>query len=273
MKRTRYRLDGMDCPSEEQMVRMALDPIDGVGRLDFDLSSRTLDVFHEGPVEPIFEALDGLRLGTPMELAREDEVAPDEPDASSASERGPLLGALAINGTLFVGELVAGIVFASMGLVADSLDMLADALVYSLSLAAVGRDASRKRSLAAASGYLQLGLAFAGLGEVVRRFFIPEAVPDVSAMIAVSVVALAGNVLTLWLLRGAKRGEAHVEASWIFTSNDVLVNVLVVVAGLLVWWSASRLPDLLVGGLMFLIVANGARRILGLARRSSDADD
>ena len=261
----------MDCSSEEQMVRMALDAVDGVARLGFDLSTRTVDVFHEGPREPISEALEGLRLGTPRAIEEEEGVSPVEPDASTSSERGPLLGALAVNGTLFVGELAAGVAFASMGLIADSLDMLADALVYSLSLAAVGREASRKRSLAAASGYLQLGLALAGLGEVVRRLFIPETAPDVMAMIGVSLVALAGNVLTLRLLRRAKRGEAHIEASWIFTSNDVLVNLLVIAAGGLVWWSSSRLPDLIAGGLIFLIVANGARRILALARQSNGA--
>jgi len=63
------------------------------------------------------------------------------------------------------------------------------------------------------------------------------------------------------------RSYAHIEASWIFTSNDVKVNLLVIVAALLVWWSSSSVPDLIVGGLIFLIVASGARRILALARR------
>ena len=184
-----------------------------------------------------------------------------------------LLAALGINASLFLGELAAGIACRSMGLVADSLDMLADALVYSLSLAAVGRSASRKRRLAAVSGYLQLGLALAGLVEVARRFVTPDETPEVSAMVVVSLVALLGNVLTLWLLRGARRGEAHIEASWIFTSNDVLVNVLVIIAALLVWWSSSTLPDLIAGGLIFLIVASGARRILRLAKLPSGAGD
>ncbi len=254
------------------MVRMSLEPVEGIERMAFDLGARTVDVIHEGPREPILEALSALELGA-AEVEREDRVSSAAPDASPAAERRVLLAALGINASLFLGELAAGIACRSMGLVADSLDMLADALVYSLSLAAVGRSASRKRRLAAVSGYLQLGLALAGLVEVARRFVTPDETPEVSAMVVVSLVALLGNVLTLWLLRGARRGEAHIEASWIFTSNDVLVNVLVIIAALLVWWSSSTLPDLIAGGLIFLIVASGARRILRLAKLPSGAGD
>ena len=154
---------------------------------------------------------------------------------------------------------------------ADSLDMLADALVYALSLAAVGTAMERKRRLAATSGYLQGGLALLGLAEVARRFVASSGVPDVAPMVAVSLLALAANVATLVVLRRAKRGEAHIEASWIFTSNDIKVNLLVVAAGILVGWSGSRVPDLVVGGLVFVIVANGARRILTLAREPASA--
>ncbi len=108
-----------------------------------------------------------------------------------------------------------------------------------------------------------------GLAEVVRRFVAPMGAPDVGSMIVVSLVALAANVATLLILRRTKRGEAHIEASWIFTSNDIKVNALVILAGLLVWWSSSQVPDLIAGGLIFLIVANGARRILALSKGSS----
>ena len=132
------------------MVRMSLEPVEGIERMAFDLGARTVDVIHEGPREPILEALSALELGA-AEVEREDRVSSAAPDASPAAERRVLLAALGINASLFLGELAAGIACRSMGLVADSLDMLADALVYSLSLAAVGRSASRKRRLAAVS--------------------------------------------------------------------------------------------------------------------------
>jgi len=270
VKRTIFHIEDMDCSSEEQMIRMRLEGLEGIASLKFDLAERRLSVFHDGSQQAIGEVLASLNLRA-RQVEHRDEVELPQGD-HDAVNRGPLMWALAINLTLFVGEVVAGLLAGSMGLVADSLDMLADALVYGLSLAAVGGTAMRKRRLAASSGYLQGSLALLGLAEVVRRFLMPSDAPDVWPMVVVSLVALAANVATLLILRRTKRGEAHIEASWIFTSNDIKVNALVIVAGLLVGWSSSQVPDLLAGGLIFLIVANGARRILALARHSTVPD-
>ena len=265
MQQTTYHVEKMDCAAEERLVRMRLEDADGVERLAFDLPARRLDVFHTGDRAPITDALVGLGLG-----AREVEHTAEAADAPTAApgpdEKGPLQIALAINAAFFVGELAAGLLAGSMGLVADSLDMLADASVYALSLAAVGGTALRKKRVARWSGYLQLGLAFLGLVEVGRRFAVGEGAPDFTTMMVVAALALLGNVATLLILRRARTGEAHVEASWIFTSNDIKVNGLVIASGALVWAAASAVPDLVAGGLIFLIVANGARRILALSR-------
>ena len=267
MNQTTYHVEKMDCAAEERLVRMRLEDADGVRRLAFDLPARRLDVVHTGDRAPITEALAGLGLG-----AREVGHGPADPDglgAEAADERGPLWIALAINAAFFVGELTAGLVSGSMGLVADSLDMLADALVYALSLLAVGGTVLRKKRLARWSGYLQASLAVFGLVEVVRRFVTAEAPPDVPTMIVVAALALVGNVATLLVLRKARgegEAEAHVEASWIFTSNDIKVNGLVIASALVVWATASPIPDLVAGALIFVVVANGARRILALSR-------
>ena len=67
--------------------------------------------------------------------------------------------------------MVTGFIAGSMGLVADSLDMLADSIVYALSLFAVGGTVSRKKEIAGAAGYFQLVLAVLGFAEVIRRFW------------------------------------------------------------------------------------------------------
>lgn len=270
MKRSVFHVEQMDCSTEEQIIRLRLDGMEGIVRLEFDLDERRLVVVHDGSHQVIGDALASLNLGAVAIEQHDDVEAPMGADDNS--NRGPLTLALAINASLFVVELVTGLLAGSMGLVADSLDMLADAFVYALSLAAVGRDDSRKRRAATLSAYLQGCLALLGLGEVVRRFANPAGAPDALPMIGISVVALAANVATLLILRRTKRGEAHIEASWIFTSNDIKVNALVIVAGLMVWWSQSQVPDLLAGGMIFLIVANGARRILALARAASRDD-
>jgi Co/Zn/Cd efflux system component len=153
-----------------------------------------------------------------------------------------------------------------MGLVADSLDMLADALVYGLSLWAVGSTVIRKKKVAKLSGYFQLALALLGLSEVIRRFISFEEVPDFQTMIIVSVLALIANSVCLYLLQKSKSNEAHMKATMIFTSNDIIINTGVIAAGVLVLLTQSKYPDLIIGAIVFLIVVRGAFRILKLGK-------
>lgn len=55
-------------------------------------------------------------------------------------------------------------------------------------------------------------------------------------------------------------------ASWIFSTNDVIANIGVISAALLVLWTQSAVPDLVVGALIAGIILTGALRILKLAR-------
>lgn len=254
----------MDCSAEEQLVRMRLEVVSGIDSLEFDLPERRLSVYHQGNTASIRAALDSLDLET-SEIAHETDVKPDRTSTEPGTERRLLLIALGINAAFFVGEVTAGILARSMGLMADSLDMLADALVYGLSLAAVGGSLSRKMQIAGWSGYFQLLLAILGLFEVGRRFLTGESVPDFTAMVGVAALAFVGNIATLLILSRAKNGDVHMQASWIFTSNDIKVNALVILSGIAVYATASRIPDLMAGGFIFIIVARGALKILRLS--------
>lgn len=176
-------------------------------------------------------------------------------------ERSTLLLLIAINGVMFIVELATGWLAQSMGLIADSLDMLADAGVYGLALLAVGASSVRKAQAAAASGCIQLGLAFLVLVEVLRKWLYGSE-PSSGLMIGVSVVALAANTACLYLLRKHRHGEVHMRASWIFSTTDVQANVAVILAGILVSVTTSSAPDLIVGAVVCGIVVRGGIRIL-----------
>jgi Co/Zn/Cd efflux system component len=260
----------MDCAAEERLVRMALEDRASVRRIDVDLTARTVAVIHDGELEAIERALADLGLGSARGESVPVEGAPAAEGADGAAEasrqRRLLWAVLAINAGFFVIEMTTGLLSRSMGLVADSLDMLADALVYGMSLLAVGGSATRKKRIAAFAGYLQLALAGIGFAEVVRRVLGAEALPDFRAMIVVALLALAANVASLWLLQRSRSREAHMRATMIFTSNDIVINLGVVAAGILVLATGSGLPDLIVGAAVFVIVMRGAVRILRLAR-------
>lgn len=261
---SKFNVPKMDCPCEESLIRLKLENNPLVERLDFDLAERTLVVVHHGEVESIQEQLETLNLGAKLTVSSPCDGTKSE--TTSNVQRKALRWVLVINFLCFIIEATTGIISQSMGLVADSLDMLADALVYGMSLMAVGTTVARQQKVAKLSGYLQISLAVLGLIEVVKRFVGLETPPDFLVMIVISFIALMANTASLWLLQRTKSKEAHIQASVIFSANDVIVNIGVIVAGLLVGWLNSNTPDLIIGIIVFLIVIRGAIRILKLSK-------
>ena len=263
MKKTTFEIHKMDCPSEESLIRMKLENGFQIHHLEFDLKNRTLFVFHQGPIHPIDEALRELNLGSKKIVTEESENTVFDEEQS---QRKLLWSVLFINFTFFILELSTGIFSKSMGLVADSLDMLADSFVYAISLFAVGGSIVRKKKIAKTAGYFQIILAIVGFAEVVRRFISNDDIPDFKTMIYISILALIANGLCLYLLQKAKNKEdAHIQASMIFTSNDVIINLGVILAAILVNVLNSSAPDLIIGSIVFILDIQGARRILKLS--------
>jgi len=168
---------------------------------------------------------------------------------------------LLINATMFVVELSAGLFAQSTGLIGDSLDMFADAVVYGVALYAVGRSLLAKVNAAMLSGAFQILLAFVVLADVVRRFIVGSD-PFYVVMIAVGALALAANLASLIIIWGQREGEVHMRASFIFSQNDVIVNSGVILGGVLVWVLGSRFPDLIIGALVSFAVLRGGIRIV-----------
>ena len=176
-------------------------------------------------------------------------------------ERRTLWTLLAINGAMFVAELVAGWLGDSTGLMADALDMFADAAVYGIALRAVGGSLRHQARAAAASGVLQIVLGTGVLLEAGRRY-LHGSDPASWLMIGVGVVALAANSGCLLLIAKHRGGGVHMRASWIFSKNDVIANLGVIASGALVMATGSRLPDLAIGTVIALVVLRGGAQIL-----------
>jgi Co/Zn/Cd efflux system component len=264
VQKTTFVIHKMDCASEEQLIRLKLEDFKNISSLNFDIPNRRLDVYHSGDYAPIFSEIKGLQLDASLiETSKIDEISPTSKDST---ERKMLWQVLAINFFFFALEILTGFISNSMGLVADSLDMLADSLVYGLALFAVGGTTAKKKNIAKVSGYFQLILAVLGITEVIRRFLGFGEIPTFQTMILISLLALIGNVTSLYLLQKSKSTDAHMRASMIFTSNDVIINIGVIIAGVLVFATNSKIPDLVIGAIVFFIVARGAYRILQISK-------
>lgn len=264
MNKTIFEITKMDCPSEENLIRMKLDGISSIANLDFDIPNRKLTVFHSGEIDQIEASVIELKLGG-KKISTEQTDQTDFQD--NANQKKLLWYVLAINFTFFIIEMTTGVISKSMGLVADSLDMLADSFVYGISLLAVGGTLIRKKRIAKLAGYFQIILAIIGFIEVLRRFFGDVRLPDFSTMIIVSIFALIANGMCLYILQKSNsKDEAHMKASMIFTSNDVIINLGIIIAGILVNWLSSSKPDLIIGTIVFVLVIQGAIRILKLGK-------
>lgn len=269
MKKTIFSIPKMDCPSEERLIRMALEKSSKITNLSFDLNARELTLFHNDHDQTLLDLLVPLNYGAKLKETldvTEDQAALDSILQSKTGDESKVLWALLlINGIMFVVEIILGLVAQSTGLIADSLDMFADAAVYGLSLYAVGKAIELKQKAARTSGYLQMLLALFALSEVVRRYFYGSE-PVSNLMIGIGFLALFANVSCLLLISKHRDGEVHMKASWIFSTNDVIANMGVILAGFLVKWTGSPIPDLIIGSIIAMIVFSGALRILKVAR-------
>jgi Co/Zn/Cd efflux system component len=264
VEKTIFEFTKMDCPSEENLIRIKLDGISSIVNLDFDIPNRKLTVFHNGEIDQIEKSVIELNLGGKKISTEQTKQTEFE---ENNNQKKLLWSVLLINFAFFIIEMTTGIISKSIGLVADSLDMLADSFVYGISLFAVGGTLIKKKRIAKLAGYFQIILAVIGFAEVLRRFFGDEKLPNFSTMIIISLFALIANGVCLYILQKSKsKEEAHMKASMIFTSNDVIINLGIIIAGILVNWLSSNKPDLIIGTIVFVLVIQGAFRILKLSK-------
>lgn len=172
---------------------------------------------------------------------------------------------LGINALMFLVEITLGIISESTALIADSLDMLADATIYGIALYAVGRAGALKIKAAFASGILQLLFGVIVAVDVLRRL-IWGSDPESLLMIAVGLLALIANTICLLLIAKHRQGEVHMRASWIFSKNDVIANLGIIIGGGLVYLLDSRFPDLIIGMMIAILVMRGGLLIIKEAK-------
>ena len=178
---------------------------------------------------------------------------------------------LAINLVLFVGEFGAGWWGDSSALQADSLDSLGDALVYAMSLWAVGRSLRQRSHVVLLKGGIQALFGIGVLLEVMRRAWL-GAEPLAPIMAWAAGLALVGNLVCFRLLTRFRSDDMNMRSVWLCSRNDAIGNVAVMLAALGVWGTATGWPDLIVAGIMATLFLSSAFQIIrqALAERRGD---
>ena len=183
-----------------------------------------------------------------------------------ARQGSTLRAVLGINLAMFVIEAAAGLIAGSTALLADSLDMLGDALVYGFSLYVIARNDAWKAGSALLKGGIMGAFGLFVLGHAGYKLFHPQ-VPHVETVGLIGLLALAANSICLILLWSHRTEDVNMRSVWLCSRNDIIANMSVLIAAVGIGLTDSQWPDLLVGlgiAALFLhssfqVIQDGAR--------------
>lgn len=181
-----------------------------------------------------------------------------------AHQRRTLQLVLWINAVMFVVEAAAGLLAGSTALLADSVDMLGDAIVYAFSLYVIARGPVWQARAALLKGAI---MALFGLGVLVQVIvrLVRGGVPSADVMGGVGLLVLVANTLCLVLLWRRRGDDVNMRSAWLCSRNDVIANTGVLVAAAAVGVSGSAWPDLVVG---LAIASLFAQSAVGVIRQA-----
>ncbi len=168
---------------------------------------------------------------------------------------------LLINALMFFVELVAGILANSSSLLGDALDMLGDATVYGFSLYVLDRGPRLRATAALMKGGVMTAFALLVLGESIRKCFI-EILPVAETIGVVGIAALVANSLCLWLLWSHRSDDINMRSTWLCSRNDIIANIGVIAAAVVVGMTGTKWADLAVGVIIAGIFLHSAVSVL-----------
>ena len=154
-------------------------------------------------------------------------------------------------------EIVGGFIADSQALKADALDFIGDGTISLFGLVALGWTAHARSRIALAQGLFLGALGLGVIGFAIWRAMNAVA-PEAELMGGIGIVALIVNVSAALVLARFREGDANVRAIWLFSRNDAVANIAVIVAAGLVAWTGKAWPDLAVAGVIALLFLHSA---------------
>jgi Co/Zn/Cd efflux system component len=173
---------------------------------------------------------------------------------------------LLINLGMFILEIFSGLISGSQSLLADSLDFFSDAANYGISLYVLSKSITLRAKASLIKGY-SMGVfgIFVAVSTIYKVFF--AVTPKAEIIGAVGFIALASNLFSAFLLYKYRKGDSNRASVWICSRNDAIANIAVIFAGIGVWVTSTKWPDLIVAFIIASISLNGARHIIRKAKK------
>ena len=173
--------------------------------------------------------------------------------------------AAAVNAIVFVAEVLVAIQSGSVSLMADAVDFLEDAILYTVAFAALGASLRMRAATGMATATVMLLPGLYALWLVIRQivYGVP---PSPIPMGVMGFIALVANMYCTYLLVRHRKGDAAQTGVWLSTRNDAFANIATILAAVGVAATQSIWPDVLVGLAIGTLNIWGAWRIFQRAR-------
>lgn len=267
----RYRVTGMDCPSCAAKIEKAVRSV-GVDDVRVSIASQIMTMRPDDPntqlaeVERVVTAI-GYQIDELNDSSghAEFDQRADRQSHITPQYRRALWIVILLNVGYGVIEIIGGFIAGSQSLKADALDFLGDGLITFLGVLAIGWSLAWRARAALIQG---LFLGVLGVGVLINTGYrvIVTNQPEAELMGLLGAIALVVNVLAALALMSHRTGDANVRAVWLFSRNDAIGNVAIVIAAGLVAWTGTAWPDLVVAAIIAGLFLQSSWIIIGDAR-------
>ena len=252
---TRYRVTGIDCPSCAGKIEKAVRSI-GLDDFRVSIATQTMTVRAADPkselpkVERAVTEI-GYKLNkiTDVDVGDEDGTAAVRQSHITPQYKRALWIVILLNVGYGIVEIIGGFIAGSQALKADALDFLGDGLITFLGVLAIGWSLVWRARSALIQGVFLGVLGLGVLASTIYRVFVLNQ-PAAELMGVLGLIALVVNVLAAVALIPHRTGDANVRAVWLFSRNDAIGNVAIIVAAGLVAWTGTAWPDLVVAAVI-----------------------
>lgn len=269
----RYHVTGMDCSSCAAKIETAARKVQGVADVKVSLATQMMTVIVDDPARQL-PALEKTVADLGYRLAPEAETATLKPGAAlnmqnampvTQAYKRALWIVVVLNVGYGVVQVIGSVLADSQAVQADALDFIGDGVISLLGLAAVSWTLAARARAALLQGSFLLLMSFGVIGTTLYRVFV-DYEPQTVLMGTFALGAFAVNVLAAMVLLPHRNGDANMKAVWLFSRNDALGNLAVLVAAVLVWLLSSPWPDLFVAFVVASLFLHSAWSILLHAR-------
>ena len=266
----RYLVTGMDCTDDVALIEKAARKIPGIEDARVSLASHTV-VVHVGEGRTALPELEQAVTGLGFRLDRLDSRGDGDADELplishiTPSYKRALWIVVLLNLGYGAVEMVGGFLSGSQAVKADALDFVGDGLISFLGLLAISWHPIWRARAALIQGLFLGALGLGVLGTTVYRILV-QGVPEAELMGGLGLVGFVVNVTAALVLLPHRSGDANVRAVWLFSRNDALGNLAVVIAAALVAWTGTAWPDLMVAFVIAGLFLHSAWNIVTAAR-------